>query len=110
MIHPDPVCAEPKVFIGGLRFEVTRDDVFNHFQQYGPVKSCVLLTHKDTGKSKGCAMVLFHKWAHAEAAMEQDNGAPSDLTAPRPLIVKCADPQRQADLSPTITAAACTLT
>jgi hypothetical protein len=44
---------------------VSRDEVVNHFQQYGPIKSCVLLTHKDSGKPKGCAMVLYHKWAHA---------------------------------------------
>lgn len=44
---------------------MTRDEVVNHFQQYGPIKSCVLLTHKDSGKSKGCAMILYHKWAHA---------------------------------------------
>jgi hypothetical protein len=42
--------------------------VVARFQAYGPIKSCVLLTHKDSGKSKGCAMVLFHKWAHAGAS------------------------------------------
>lgn len=118
----------------------TRDDVVARFQVYGPIKSCVLLTHKDSGKSKGCAMVLFHKWAHAgagvrargrgqhspaphrarvcspgpacqhvapvaaaagaEAAVQQDNGAVSDLSgATRPLIVKFADPQRCAGRS-----------
>lgn len=94
LLHADPVCAEPKLFIGGLRFDVTQAEVTNHFQQYGPLKSCVLLMHKDTGKSKGCAMALYHKWAHAEAAVEQENGAASDLSSPRPLIVKFADPQR----------------
>lgn len=74
--------------------QISRDEVVTHFSQFGPIKSCVLLTHKDTGKPKGCAMVLYHKWGHAETAVEQNNGAVSDMSSPRPLIVKFADPQR----------------
>lgn len=95
MIQADPVCAEPKLFIGSLRFEVTREEVFQHFSQYGPIRTCVLLKHQDTGKSKGCAMVLFTRWAHAEAAVTTENGTASPLSGPRMLIVKFADPQRR---------------
>lgn len=118
----DPVCAEPKLFVGerrrqaaadqrplrpaaldaltaspagGLRFECSRDEVFSHFSQYGPIRTCVLLKHQDTQKSKGCAMVLFTKWAHAEAAVNAENGTASHLSSPRQLIVKFADPQRR---------------
>lgn len=91
----EPVCCEPKLFVGGLRFDATREEVINQFQQYGPIKTCVLLHHKDTGKSKGCAMVQFLKWAHAEAAVQQLNGTNSALSGDaRPMIVKFADPQR----------------
>lgn len=95
MIHEEPVCADPKLFIGGLRFDVGREDIFNHFSQYGPIKNCVLLKHQDTGKSKGCAMVLYTKWANAEAALNAENGTASNLSGPRQLIVKFADPQRR---------------
>ncbi|KAF8067108.1 HNRNPA1 [Scenedesmus sp. PABB004] len=95
MIHADPVCAEPKLFVGGLSFEISREEVQAHFQQYGPLKNVALLKHQDTGKPKGCAMVLFTKWAHAEAAVEAENGTSSPLSAPRQLIVKFADPQRR---------------
>lgn len=95
MIHEEPVCAEPKLFIGGLRFDVGRDDVLNHYSQYGSIKNCVLLKHQDTGKSKGCAMVLFTRWADAEAAVIAENGTASNLSGARPLIVKFADPQRR---------------
>jgi hypothetical protein len=54
----------------------------------------VLLKHLDSGKSKGCAMVLFESWANAEAAVASENGIASPLTAPRPAVVKFADPQR----------------
>ena len=92
----DPVCAEPKIFVGGLKFELTRDDVYQHFQQYGYVRSCVLLKHADTGRSKGCAMVLYTTWADAEKAVEAEavNGT-SDLSGPRQLTVKFADPQKR---------------
>jgi RNA recognition motif-containing protein len=95
MLQLDPVCAEPKLFVGGLRFEVSREEVFNHFSQYGPIRTCVLLKHQDTGKSKGCAMVLYSKWGHAEAAVTSENGTASPLSGPRQLIVKFADPQRR---------------
>lgn len=94
IMHPDPVCAEPKLFVGGLRFEVTREELHNHFMQYGSIRSCVLLTHKDSGRSKGCGMVLYNKWAEAELAQMSENGQINELSTPRPLTVKFADPQR----------------
>jgi hypothetical protein len=90
------VCAEPKVFVGGLRYEVTREDVEAAFRPFGNLKQVVLLKHRDSGKSKGCAMVLFESWTSAEAAIQQMNGS-SDLSAPRPLVVKFADPQPRDD-------------
>jgi len=88
------VCAEPKVFVGGLRYEVSQDDLQAHYARYGALRHAVLLKHLDTGKSKGCAMVLFESWGHAEAAVDAENGTQTDLTAPRTAVVKFADPQR----------------
>jgi hypothetical protein len=89
------VCAEPKLFLGGLRYDVSADDVRAYYAaRYGPLRSVVLLTHHDTGKSKGCALVLCESWAGAEAAVAAEHGAVSPLTQPRPAVVKLADPQR----------------
>lgn len=95
MIPPSeaPVCTDPKLFVGGLAFEIDREAVATHFGQYGPLRDCALLKHAD-GKSKGCAMVLYNSWAHAEAAIASENGAMNHLSGPRQLIVKFADPQR----------------
>lgn len=90
----DPVCAEPKLFVGGLRFEVTPEDVRALFGQFGTIKSAALLTHKDSGRSKGAAMVLFTKWVAAETAQLSLNGQINELTTPRAMTVKFADPQR----------------
>jgi hypothetical protein len=92
--EPGAVCAEPKVFVGGLRYEVTQAEVEAHFSRYGALRSAALLKHLDTGKSKGCAMVLFESWGDAEAAIVAEHGAQSQLTAPRAAVVKFADPQR----------------
>lgn len=96
MIPPSeaPVCTDPKLFVGGLAFEIDREAVATHFGQYGPLRDCALLKHAD-GKSKGCAMVLYNSWAHAEAAIASENGAMNHLSGPRQLIVKFADPQRR---------------
>ncbi|KAI8470888.1 MAG: hypothetical protein J3K34DRAFT_385032 [Monoraphidium minutum] len=91
------VCAEPKVFVGGLRYEVSQDEVSAHYSRYGPLRSSALLKHMDSGKSKGCAMVTFESWADAEAAVASENGTGTPLTAPRAAVVKFADPQRNAD-------------
>lgn len=88
------VCSEPKLFVGGLRYEVTQDDLRDHFSKYGAIRSASLLVHHATGKSKGCAMVLFDRWTDAEAAVAAENGLPTDLSAPRAAVVKFADPQR----------------
>jgi RNA recognition motif-containing protein len=88
------VCAEPKVFVGGLRYDVSQDEVHAHFARFGALRHTVLLKHMDTGKSKGCAMVLFEHWAAAEAAVAAEHGAQMALTAPRPAVVRLADPQR----------------
>ena len=89
------VCAEPKLFVGALRYDATADDVRAHFAaRYGAVRSAVLLRHHETGRSKGCALVLLGSWTAAEAAVTREHGAPSPLTAPRPAVVRYADPQR----------------
>jgi hypothetical protein len=93
----DPVCAEPKLFVGGLRFDATQDDVSALFAKHGPLRTCVLLKHADTGRSKGCAMVAYEKWAHAETAAEAENGGAELAGEGRTLIVKFADPSRRAE-------------
>lgn len=92
--EPAAVCAEPKVFVGGLRFDATQEEVRAHFSRHGPLRHAVILKHLDTGKSRGSAMVLFERWADAEAAVAAEHGAQTHLTAPRQAVVRLADPQR----------------
>lgn len=87
------VCGEPKVFIGQIPMDATKDDVLRVFGRFGKIKSASLMTHPD-GRSKGCAMVLYEKWSEAEAAMEECNGNPC-LGGDRALVVNFADPPKR---------------
>jgi CUG-BP- and ETR3-like factor len=89
---PDAVCSEPKVFVGQVPIECTQEQVFQLFSKYGTVKKCALITAPD-GRSKGCAMVTYDRWAEAETAIEQENNT-TNLGGGRTLLVKFADPPR----------------
>lgn len=92
MQKPEAVCAEPKVFVGQVPHEVTQDQIFALFSKYGTIKKCALITGPD-GRSKGCAMVTYDRWAEAELAIEHENGT-ANLGGGRTLLVKFADPPR----------------
>jgi len=92
----EAVNAEPKLFIGQLLPTVTREDVFNRFSMYGAIKNVTLLINNSTGKSKGCAMVTYERFAHAEAAIAAEDGS-FNLSGDRKLVVKFADPTRKED-------------
>jgi heterogeneous nuclear ribonucleoprotein A1/A3 len=48
-----------KLFIGGLRENLTEDDLTNYFSQYGTVAEVVIMKEKDTGKSRGFGFITF---------------------------------------------------
>jgi CUG-BP- and ETR3-like factor len=89
----EPVCAEPKVFVGQLPDEASQADVQALFQQYGAISDCSLIKGPD-GRGRGFAMVQFQKWRDAEAAIEHLNGTTS-LGGNRTLVVKVADPPKR---------------
>jgi heterogeneous nuclear ribonucleoprotein A1/A3 len=48
-----------KLFIGGLRENVTEDDLNSYFSQYGSILEVVIVKEKDTSKSRGFGFVTF---------------------------------------------------
>ncbi|KAH8965285.1 hypothetical protein BDL97_04G110000 [Sphagnum fallax] len=54
-----------KVFVGGLAWETQRDTMRRHFEQFGDILEAVVITDKNTGRSKGYGFVTFRD---AEAA------------------------------------------
>lgn len=48
-----------KIFVGGLRRDITEDQLSKYFSQYGSVTECVLMKDKATGGSRGFGFVTF---------------------------------------------------
>lgn len=63
-----------KLFVGGLPWATTSDDLKQLFASAGTVSSATIITDKMTGRSRGFGFVEFDNDAEAEAAVEQLNG------------------------------------
>lgn len=95
----EPVYPEPKLFVGHLPFESSDEQVREIFSKYGALVACDVLTGPD-GRSRGCAMLKYSRWAEAEAAVEAMNGS-TQLMIPgggNGLVVKFADPPKRGDV------------
>ncbi|CAF2304138.1 hypothetical protein BRARA_D02818 [Brassica rapa] len=55
-----------KIFVGGLAWETQKDTMRRYFEQFGEIVEAVVITDKNTGRSKGYGFVTFME---AEAAM-----------------------------------------
>ncbi|GMI66728.1 hypothetical protein HRI_000341900 [Hibiscus trionum] len=55
-----------KLFVGGLAWETQRDTMRRYFEQFGEILEAVVITDKNTGRSKGYGFVTFKD---PEAAM-----------------------------------------
>lgn len=48
-----------KLFIGGLRDNITEDDLKKYFGNYGNIVEAVVMKEKDSAKSRGFGFVTF---------------------------------------------------
>ncbi|XP_042495379.1 RNA-binding protein 24-B-like isoform X1 [Macadamia integrifolia] len=55
-----------KVFVGGLAWETQKETMKKYFEQFGEILEAVVITDKNTGRSKGYGFVTFRE---PEAAM-----------------------------------------
>lgn len=46
-----------KVFVGGLAWETPTEEMRTYFEQFGDILEAVIITDKNTGKSKGYGFV-----------------------------------------------------
>lgn len=80
-----------KIFVGGLPWATTSDDLQQLFAQYGNITSATVITDKMTGRSRGFGFVEFADEAAAQAAIEGQNGKEF---GGRTLMVKEAMPMK----------------
>jgi RNA recognition motif-containing protein len=64
-----------KLYVGGLSYATTQDELQSIFEDQGNVVSAVVITDRDTGRSKGFGFVEMSTAADATNAIEQLNGA-----------------------------------
>ena len=80
-----------KLYVGNLSYDTTLDALKAAFAEFGDIVDAVIITDKNTGRSKGFGFVEFADEAMAKAAMEAMNG--KDLEG-RSLVVNVARPSR----------------
>lgn len=64
-----------RIYVGGLPFKTTEEEMNTLFAGYGEVSSAKLITDKYTGQSRGFGFVEMPNDEQAMAAMEKLNGS-----------------------------------
>ena len=63
-----------KLYVGGLPYKTTNDELKAHFEGAGAVASATIIMDKMTGRSKGFGFVEFDNDADADKAVSMFNG------------------------------------
>jgi RNA recognition motif-containing protein len=79
-----------KLYVGGLAYSVTEQELEALFAEYGKVASSAVIKDRDSGQSKGFGFIEMSDDAEAKAAMAALNG--KDVSG-RSIMVNEARPQ-----------------
>ena len=63
-----------KLYVGGLPYSTSNDELKGHFSGAGEVTSATIIMDKMSGRSKGFGFVEFENDAEAEAAVSMFDG------------------------------------
>ncbi|HYF13276.1 MAG TPA: RNA-binding protein [Candidatus Paceibacterota bacterium] len=67
-----------KLFVGGLPYRTTGDELKDAFSKAGEVASASIVTDRETGRSRGFGFVEMADDSAAEAAIQMWNGKEFD--------------------------------
>ena len=81
-----------KLYVGGLSFETTSEELRTLFAQVGTVESATVVTDRFSGRSKGFGFVEMSTNAEARQAITELNGK---MLGGRTITVDEARPPRQ---------------
>lgn len=81
-----------KLYVGNVSFNVSEQQLTDHFAAFGDVTSCKIITDRDTGRSKGFAFVEMATSDEAAEAIAELDGKELDG---RGLRVNEAKPQEK---------------
>jgi RNA recognition motif-containing protein len=63
-----------RLYVGGLPYQTTEQDLIDLFTQVGQVISAAVITDRNTGRSKGFGFIEMSSDQEARTAIEQLNG------------------------------------
>jgi RNA recognition motif-containing protein len=63
-----------RLYVGGLPYQTTENDLISLFEQLGQVTSATVITDRETGRSKGFGFVDMSNTDDAQKAIGQLNG------------------------------------
>lgn len=81
-----------KLYVGNVSFNVSEQQLTDHFSAFGDVTSCKIITDRDTGRSKGFAFV---EMSTSDEASEAISGLDGKELDGRGLRVNEAKPQEK---------------
>ncbi len=87
-----------KLFVGGLPWATTDDDLQAEFSKAGTVVSARVIMDRDTGRSKGFGFVEMATDEEAQAAINMMNGA--ELGGRRIVVNEAQPPRERTDSGP----------
>jgi RNA recognition motif-containing protein len=79
-----------KLYVGGLAYSVTEEELEKLFAEQGKVVSVAVIKDRDSGQSKGFGFVEMSEEAEAQNAIKELNG--KELSG-RAIMVNAARPQ-----------------
>lgn len=83
---------QKKLYVGNLSYDTTLDAIKAAFSEFGEIVDAVIITDRNTGRSKGFGFVEFADEKAAKKAQEAMNGKELDE---RQLVVNVARPSRE---------------
>ena len=63
-----------RLYVGGLPYQTTEQDLIDLFVQVGQVASATVITDRDSGRSKGFGFIEMGDEQEARSAIERING------------------------------------
>lgn len=63
---------QAKIYVGNLSYDVTSEDLQDHFGRYGEIAEVKLITDRGTGRSKGFAFITFVAEQSAQDSLASD--------------------------------------
>jgi RNA recognition motif-containing protein len=81
-----------KLFVGSLSWDTNDESLYRAFSPHGDISEAVVITDRDTGRSRGFGFVTFNEDEAADKALEALNGSELDG---RTIRVDVAQPRQR---------------